>query len=77
MKPLRGFVKPTTFVSFITFTPFNEMPLGRIHFAPLNKTLVICIIATNAVIIEELLSLISFSVYLKLTTNTNMYLNIK
>ena len=50
---------------------------GRIDFASLNKTLVICIIVTNALTIEESLYFISFSVYLMLTTNTNMYLNIQ
>ena len=49
---------------------------GRIHFALLNNTLFIWTIVTNSLIFEDLLCFISFSVYLKLTTNT-LYLNIQ
>lgn len=50
IKTTRGLQKPTTLVTFIIFTPLNQMLLGTIHFAPSNTSLAICIIVTNAFI---------------------------
>ena len=53
IKPKRGFMKPTVLVSFIIFTPFSQMLLNTIHFASSNTALVICIIATDELIIAD------------------------
>lgn len=50
IKTTRGLQKQTTLVTFIIFTPLNQMLLGTIHFAPSNTSLAICIIVTNAFI---------------------------